>query len=62
MFGLGPGELGFLFFFTLLPGIVGAVVASRKKRSAIGWFLLCALLPPVLVIAFFIKPADGNKE
>jgi hypothetical protein len=54
----GVGELAFLFVFSLLPGIVGAVVAGRKGRSRLGWFLLCALLPPVVVIAFFVSPAE----
>jgi len=32
-------------------GIVGAILARRKGRSPIVWFILCTLIIPVIAIA-----------
>lgn len=36
---------------------VGWVLARKRYRNAILWPVLGALLPPLLIILFFMKPA-----
>ncbi len=60
MFGLGAPELTVLLLLLgtfLLPGIIGSIIASKKGRSAFGWFVLCTILPILIVAAILIKPA-----
>ena len=44
----------------VIAGIVGAVLARSKGRSRILWFILCAILP-LLVIAIFFLPSVVRK-
>jgi len=44
-----------MFFF--VPGIVGTIIASGKGRSAFGWFALCAIFAPAIIVIIFLKPA-----
>ncbi|MCF8245675.1 MAG: zinc ribbon domain-containing protein [Saprospiraceae bacterium] len=37
-------------------GIVGSILAQKKGRSQILWFILCAIVP-LLVIAILLLPA-----
>ncbi len=41
-------------------GAVGAALARPKGRSALLWFLLCAMLPP-LIIAILLLPAVESR-
>lgn len=41
-------------------GIVGAILARPKGRSPILWFILCAIVP-LLVIAIALLPALAAK-
>lgn len=45
----------------LILGIIGALIAKSKKRSAIGWFIFCsAFLFPIFII---IKlPPNGEES
>lgn len=46
----------------LVFGIVGAVVASNKNRSAFGWFFLGILFPPALLILLVQKKIDKSIQ
>ena len=63
MFGaLGLPEL-ILLLLLCIPGAIGAVLASGKGRSAVGWFFLCAFFWfPVLIVIFLppIKEVPGR--
>lgn len=43
-----------------ITGIVGAIIAIRKGRSPILWFILCALFP-LLVIVIAVLPPMVSK-
>ena len=43
------------YLLIIVAGIVGAVLARPKGRSPVLWFLLCAILP-LLVIAIALLP------
>ena len=61
MFGIGAPEMGILLWF-IIPGIIGGIVASRKGRSGLIWFLLCAILPVLVLIPPFLSqvPRKGK--
>jgi hypothetical protein len=40
----------------IILAIVGAIVANNKGRSGVGWFFLCLLLTPVLILALLALP------
>ena len=44
----------------VVAGIVGAMIAKPKGRSQIIWFLLCAMLP-LLVVAILFLPSVVAK-
>lgn len=44
----------------VVTGIVGAVLARPKGRSPILWFILCAIIP-LLVIAILLLPSVVRK-
>jgi hypothetical protein len=44
----------------VVAGIVGAILARPKGRSPILWFLLCAIVP-LLVIAIALLPSVVSK-
>lgn len=61
MFGLDMPVLVAFFFVLalfLLPGIVGAWVAKIKSRSKLVWFLLCFIMP-ILVVVIAVLPAKN---
>ena len=60
MFGIGIPEVILLSFF-IIPGIVGAVIAGNKGRSRLGWFVLCACIPLLILIPIFISPLKEVK-
>ena len=49
-------QLLVIFCFFVLPGIVGAWIASTKGRSMLSWFLICGFFPPTLMIVIFQNP------
>ena len=60
MFGIGiPEAITLLIIFgpPLVCGIIGAVLAGNRGRSKFGWFLLCAILPLLIILIIFLKPA-----
>ena len=52
-------EVGFIFWIVI--AVVGAIVASNKNRSALGWFFLCLLLP-FLVLIILVLPKVQETE
>ena len=39
-----------------IAGIVGSIIAIRKGRSPIWWFILCALFPLLIVVIALLAP------
>lgn len=50
-----------IFVFFVLPGIIGAWIASSKGRSMLGWFLLCCFFPPTMMMIIFQSPLREVK-
>lgn len=48
----------------IIAGIAGGIIAGRKGRNPIGWFVLCALVPllTVIIIALPPKAAKGYTK
>ncbi|GAM10129.1 hypothetical protein OR1_02417 [Geobacter sp. OR-1] len=56
-------QLLVIFCFFVLPGIVGAWIASTKGRNTLGWFFICAFFPPTImaiIIQSPIKEVEGH--
>ena len=52
-------SLASIMFFAWL----GHFLADRRNRRAVGWGVAGAILPPLLIILFFLKPlADEPDE
>jgi hypothetical protein len=48
-----------LFRYVLLliiAGIVGGIIAKRKGRSPICWFILCAIVPLLIIVIAVLPP------
>jgi hypothetical protein len=45
-----------LLVIWIILAIVGAIVASNKGRSGAGWFFLCLLLTPVVILILLALP------
>jgi hypothetical protein len=45
-----------LFLIILVAGMSGGVMAANRGRSVSAWCLLCALLPPFLLLLYFARP------
>jgi len=43
-----------------IAGIVGSIIAARKGRSPVWWFILCALFP-LLIIVIALLPSLVSK-
>lgn len=55
----------FLFFVVIAAGITGGFMAADRGRNVAGWCLLCALLPPFLILLYFagpIREVEGKSE
>ena len=39
-----------------IAGIVGSIIARRKGRSPIWWFILCALFPLLIIVVALLPP------
>jgi len=40
----------------IIAGIVGGIIAIRKGRSPILWFILCALFPLLIIVIALLPP------
>ena len=40
----------------IIAGIVGSIIATRKGRSPIWWFILCALFPLLIIVIALLPP------
>jgi hypothetical protein len=40
----------------IIAGIVGSIIASRKGRSPVWWFILCALFPLLIIVLALLPP------
>lgn len=54
-------QLLVIFVFFVLPGSIGAWIASSKGRSMLGWFLLCSFFPPTMMVLIFQSPVKEVK-
>ena len=45
-----------LMVVLLVPAISGGVMAANRGRMVAVWSLLCALLPPLLLLLYFARP------
>lgn len=45
-----------IFFVVTVASIVGGFMAADRGRKVFIWCLLCALLPPLLLVLFFSRP------
>ena len=46
----------FFFVVIIAAGAIGGFMAADRGRSVLLWCALCALLPPFLLVLYFIKP------
>ncbi len=40
----------------IIAGIVGSIIAARKGRSPVWWFILCSLVPLLIVVIAALPP------
>jgi hypothetical protein len=52
------------FLVFLLAGLAGALVADRKGRNRLLWFVLCFFFPPLLLLLLFLplKLSGGRTK
>lgn len=53
---------GVIVIFFLIAGIIGAIVAGRKGRSKLLWFLLCAMLPILVVVVAVLSQSEASGK
>jgi len=46
----------FVFLIVIVPSVVGGIMAANRGRKVVGWCLLCALFPPLLLYIYFARP------
>jgi hypothetical protein len=46
----------FFFVVVIAAGAIGGFMAADRGRKVLLWSLLCALLPPFLLVLYFSKP------
>lgn len=49
-----------VFVICIVAGAIGGCLAANRGRSVIVWCLLCALLPPLLLAIYLMKPHGGE--
>ena len=40
----------------IIAGIVGGIIARRKGRSPVCWFILCAIVPLLIAVIIILPP------
>lgn len=45
-----------VFLIVIVPCVIGGVMGANRGRSVVGWCLLCALFPPLLLYIYFARP------
>jgi len=40
----------------IIAGIVGSIIAIRKGRSPVWWFILCAIVPLLIIVLAVLPP------
>lgn len=40
----------------IIAGIVGSIIARRKGRNPVGWFILCAIVPLLIFVIAVLPP------
>ena len=40
----------------IIAGIAGSIIAGRKGRHPVGWFILCAIVPLLIVVIALLPP------
>ncbi len=45
-----------------IAGIVGGIIAIRKGRSPILWFILCALFPLLIIVIALLPPMASKGD
>lgn len=45
-----------VFLIVVVPCVVGGIMAANRGRNVVGWCLLCALFPPLLLYVYFARP------
>lgn len=47
--------LRYVLFF-IIAGIAGSIIARRKGRNHVGWFILCAIVPLLIFVIAVLPP------
>lgn len=55
-------SIEFWFLIYVLIIFKGGILAHQKRRSELGWALICALFPIALVVIWCIGPAEKPWE
>jgi len=45
-----------VFLVVVVSGAMGGFMAANRGRSVAAWCLLCAFLPPLLLVVYCLKP------
>ena len=45
----------------IIAGIVGGIIARRKGRSPIWWFILCAIVPLLIAVIIVLPPLVSKR-
>lgn len=54
-----PGDVKpvfLIFMVVIVAGMIGGFMAADRGRRVFFWCLLCALLPPFLLVLYFSRP------
>lgn len=49
-------------FLLIVFGLIGAAIASSKKRNVFGWAILCAILPLIGIIILVFMPTLEDEN
>ena len=51
-----------ILLIMLISCIVGAALASMRRRSIVRWGVACALFPPLILVICFLKPLRRRDQ